>query len=44
MYSKYQIDENTFTDKDGTKFSERDCCNHCKEYAEVNNKPFAFAD
>lgn len=41
--SKYRIDEDTFSDGE-LKFSERDCCRHCRDEAEAGDKPFAFAE
>lgn len=36
-------EERVFSDGE-TFFDERDCCHHCREEAEANNTPFAFAD
>ena len=43
MASKYQIDDNTFSDGIHT-FSERNLCQHCREECEANGKPYRFAD
>jgi hypothetical protein len=42
--SKYHPDDDTFIDAQGYKFSERDCCQHCRDEAEAQGKPFAFAE
>ena len=43
MASKYQIDEDTFSDGVHT-FSIRNLCQHCRVVHEMNDTPFQFAD
>jgi hypothetical protein len=42
-FSKFQIDENTFSDGVHT-LDERNVCHHCQEQCAAENKPFQWAD